>query len=158
MQKAANRQLETALDNNSYDNSQLIEFKVALNLPYQTSNYSYERYNGEIDINGTQYKYVKRKVVDDTLYVMCIPNTKTMHLETAKNDFFKMVNDLGTNKSSKKDNSKNSFQQSEYDQYLFTVNTFSGNNLCNNLWLTAKDKSLTNSVHTAKGQPPDLFI
>lgn len=107
MQHQANEQLEAVLDNNSYDKSELIEIKVPVHLPYQNSWTAYERYNGEIELNGVMYKYVKRKLANDTLYLKCIPNTQKMHLETAKNDFFKISNNLLQNSNSKKqDNSK----------------------------------------------------
>ena len=94
MQHKASDQLEAKLDKNLYDESQLIELKVPINLPYQTNWSAYQRFDGEIEIDGIMYKYVKRKVANDTLYVMCIPNTKKMRLETAKNDFFKLSNDF----------------------------------------------------------------
>ena len=48
-----NQHLEALLDKSDYDESQLIELKVAMNLPYQTSRSSFERYDGEIELNGT---------------------------------------------------------------------------------------------------------
>jgi hypothetical protein len=71
--------------------------KIAVNVPYQTSRNAYERYDGEIKVDGAIYKYVKRKIVNDTLYVLCYPNAQKMHLETAKNSFFKLTNDLQQN-------------------------------------------------------------
>ena len=128
MQQKLNDQLEARLDNNAYDESQLIELKIPIHLPYQTSWSSYQRYDGEIEINGILYNYVKRKLANDTLVLMCIANTKKMHLETAKDDFFKISNDLMQNNNSKKSgNSKSAFKnlQSEYDQYSFVLNTLS---------------------------------
>jgi hypothetical protein len=93
MQHKSNKQLEALLDNNSYDESQLVELKVPVNLPYLNNRPDYERYNGEIELSGVLYKYVKRKLVNDTLYLMCIPNTKKMHLELAKDDLFKISNE-----------------------------------------------------------------
>ena len=87
-----NLDLEELFDRELYDESQLVELKVAMNLPYQTSRPVYERVDGEIELGGTIYKYVKRKVANDTLYLMCLPNTQKMNLETAKNDFFMRLN------------------------------------------------------------------
>ena len=72
MQVKASEQLETFLDNHFYDESQLIELKIPVNLPYQASWTAYERYNGEVELNGTIYKDVKRKVSNDTLSLKCI--------------------------------------------------------------------------------------
>ena len=87
-----NLHMEKLFDGESYDEAQLIELKIAMNLPYQTSRPDYERVDGEIEIGGILYKYVKRKVANDTLYLMCLPNIKKMHLETAKNNMFTRAN------------------------------------------------------------------
>ncbi|HEX7457204.1 MAG TPA: hypothetical protein VF301_02115, partial [Ginsengibacter sp.] len=78
MQQKVSNQLEASLDKNLYSDAQLIELKVPMNLPYQTNWSAYQRYDGEIEVDGIMYKYVKRKVANDTLYLMCIPNTKKM--------------------------------------------------------------------------------
>ncbi|MEP6949742.1 MAG: hypothetical protein ABI863_10730 [Ginsengibacter sp.] len=159
MQQKLNEQLEVRLDNNTYDESQLVELKIPIHLPYQTSWSSYQRYNGEIEINGILYKYVKRKVSNDTLFVMCIANTKKMHLETAKDDFFKISNDLMQNNNSKKsDNSKSAFKnlQGEYDRYSFVLNTISPGCSQQNCWLPISPKNLLSSPHISPEQPPDL--
>jgi hypothetical protein len=160
MQQKANVQLEASLDRNLYDDSKLIELKVPINLPYQTDWSAYQRCDGEIEISGVMYKYVKRKIANDTLYVMCIPNTKKMHLETAKNDFFKITNDLTqNNKSKKSDNSKSSFKnlQNEFDEYSFALNTNSSLDSPQYCWLTDVSKNLFSSTHVSPEQPPDML-
>ncbi|MEO9031751.1 MAG: hypothetical protein ABI285_00820 [Ginsengibacter sp.] len=159
MQHKVSDQLEARLDKNLYDESQLIELKVPINLPYQTNWSAYQRFDGEIEIGGTLYKYVKRKITNDTLYLMCIPNTKKMHLETAKNDFFKVTNDLSQNDNSKKsDNSKSiTFKnlQGEYDEYSFKLNSFiPGTGNCDFL-LSDDSDNLISSPHISPEQPPD---
>ena len=97
LQHRADQRLEVRLDNNSYDEAHLIELKVPINLPYQTSWAAYERYDGEIELNGKLYKYVERKVANDTLYLKCLPNAEKMHLEGAKDNYFLHANDLAQN-------------------------------------------------------------
>ena len=156
MQKQANKQLEVALDNNHYDESQLIELKVPVNLPYQTSWSSYQRYDGEIEISGVKYKYVKRKLANDTLYLKCIPNTKEMNLQTAKNDFFKITNDLTQNKTPKKTDNFGSFFKNltVFDSSSFgaCINSFSPGNL---EWHSLKAGKLTSAILLSPEQPPD---
>lgn len=94
LQQKSNESLESLFDNNSYDEDQLIELKIAINVPYQSTRNNYERCDGEINVQGTIYKYVKRKVVNDTAYLLCYPNAQKMDLESAKNTFFKLTNDL----------------------------------------------------------------
>ena len=160
MQHKASEQLEARLDRNLYDESQLIELKIPMNLPYQTNWSAYQRYDGEIEVEGIMYKYVKRKVANDTLYLMCIPNTKKMSLETAKNDFFKLSNDLQNNDSKKSDNSKTiSFKslQGEYDEYSFSLNALSNFDDSMNSWPPANSENLISSPHVSPEQPPDFL-
>jgi hypothetical protein len=161
LQHQANQHLEALFDNNSYDESQLMELKIPVNLPYQTSWTSYERYDGEITINGTSYKYVKRKLSNDTLYLMCIPNTKKMRLETAKNDFFKNSNNLAQNTNSKK--SDNSSSVTKNLQTVYDDSTFGLSIICpfisnQKTWLQANDTNTISSPHDAPCQPPDAAM
>ncbi len=94
LEKDASVQLIDKLDNEEYSDEQLIEMKVPLPMPYQTNWSSFERYNGEIQIEGVHYNYVKRKVWNDTLILLCIPNHDKMQLNSAKEQFFSLVNDL----------------------------------------------------------------
>jgi len=161
LQHKTNVNLETAFDSNSYDESQLIELKIPVHLPYQTSWTSYQRYDGEITLNGTSYKYVKRKLCNDTLYLKCIPNTKKMRLETAKNDFFKNSNDLGQNDQSKKSNNSKSVNknlQTVYDDASFGINILSPFMLNQKTWLPANADNAISSPHITPGQPPDAVI
>ena len=96
LEKKASVQLVQQLDNNEYQDNQLIEMKVPLPMPYQTNWSDFERYNGEIEISGVHYNYVKRKVFNDTLILLCIPNEGKMKLNSAKEQFFSLVNDITT--------------------------------------------------------------
>ncbi len=156
MQQKSDSQLEAKLDNNAYDDTQLLELKVPINLPYQATWADYQRYNGEIEIKGILYKYVKRKVADDTLYVMCIPNTSKMHFKSVKDNFFNITNDLLGN-SKKSGNSRNiqiKFQQNDYD-HSFALITFLATACSQNCWLTAPPLHLVTAPHVSPEQPPD---
>ena len=158
MQQTSDKQLEASLDNNAYNDAQLIEMKVPLNMPYETTWSSYQRYNGEIEVKGTLYKYVKRKVCNDTLYVMCIANTKKMHLENAKDNFFKITNDLQNSNSKKSDNSKGGSiknQQNEYDQLSFAINSFATFAGAHKSWLSLQKQQTLAAPHISPEQPPD---
>lgn len=160
MQQKASTQLEANLDKNLYSDSQLTELKVALNLPYQTTWSGYQRCDGDVEIDGISYKYVKRKVANDTLYLLCIPNTKKMHLETAKNDFFKYSNDLTQNNNSKRSgDSKISFKirQGDYDEYSFAVNPLRAIEKDGNFWHLKNPIHLLSSPHLSPEQPPDVI-
>jgi hypothetical protein len=102
-QNCAERRLEASLDQNNYDGSALISFKVPVtSLAYYTNSSGYERVNGQIDINGVRYQYVKRRIFGDSLEVVCLPNITSMKLQTASNEFFRQVNDLQQQNQGKK--------------------------------------------------------
>ncbi|HLX90172.1 MAG TPA: hypothetical protein VKR32_00735 [Puia sp.] len=108
-----NNKLETRLDENIYDESELVSIKIpATNLPYYTNSKAFERVDGQVEIGGIQYKYVKRRMFNDCLELLCIPNKTSIRLQAAKDDYFKTVNDLqaGTQtgkKGSQQNSSKN---------------------------------------------------
>ena len=106
-QQEADAKLEARLDKDDYDESQLIEIKVPVNMPYQSDWAGFERYDGEIEVNGIHYKYVKRKVQDGQLVLKCIPNHDKQRLESAKDDLFKITNDLQQDNTAKKTGTSN---------------------------------------------------
>jgi len=95
----------TKLDKGHYDESELVAVKVPINLPYQTNWSGYERVDGEIEVDGTVYKYVKRTVQNDTMILLCIPHEEKTTLQQNANTFFGHVNDLEGNSNTKKSNS-----------------------------------------------------
>lgn len=87
-------QIITKIDADAYDERELVEVRVPVNLPYQSNWPEFERYNGEIYMNGVHYNYVKRKMHNDTLILLCLPNQDKTHLLNARETFFSLVNDL----------------------------------------------------------------
>lgn len=81
----------TTLDKNNYDEENLMQIKFALNMPYATSGKSYERCDGQVELNGIQYNYVKRMVKNDTLYLYCIPNDQKTKISHTKNEYAKQT-------------------------------------------------------------------
>jgi hypothetical protein len=94
MQNKASNRLEAKLDKDQYDPSQLIEIRVPINLPYHNDWDQFERFKGEIELNGIHYSYVKRKVEKGELVLLCLPNSEKQMLSSARDQFFKLVNDL----------------------------------------------------------------
>jgi hypothetical protein len=122
LEDRANGDLEARLDDNNFDPSQLISVKVpASKLAYYSSSHQFARVDGQIEISGVQYKYVKLRVYNDSLELMCIPNPTVMNLRTAKDDFFKLVNDLQRPGQDKKSDSHPDFSKSFSTDY-YTVN------------------------------------
>lgn len=102
MADSSDAKLEARLDQNEYDPTQLVELRIPLNLPYHSDWSEFERYSGEIDLNGVHYKYVKRKIEKGELVLLCLPDNDKQLLQNARDQFFKLVNDLQQpNKSQK---------------------------------------------------------
>jgi hypothetical protein len=93
-QQMADKALMATLDEETYDQKDLLVIKVPLSLPYQSDWKDFERVDGEIDVNGETYKYVKRKVVNGTMVLLCLPDHHRTRLENAKEAFFELVNNM----------------------------------------------------------------
>lgn len=157
LQQRSDSHLEALLDQNQYDDAGLTELKIPVHMPYQTSWSSFERYDGEVEMNGITYKYVKRKLCNDTLYLLCIPNTAKMNLETVRTDFFKNTNDL-QNHNSKHGNSKSNGLKNiltDYDGHAFVYRMNDCISLSRNIHFSSQDSKLFSSPHVSPEQPPE---
>ncbi len=88
-------QWELRLDNEQYDPSQLVLVKVSADrLPYSNASTGFERADGRVDIGSIHYRYVGKRLYNDSVEFLCLPDREANRLQTAKNDFFSLVNDL----------------------------------------------------------------
>lgn len=151
----ADKQLEVRLDNDQYNESELIEIRVALNVPYQNDQADFERHYGEMEVDGQYYTYVKRKIENGYLVLKCIPNNAKEKIKAAGNDFFKMTVGLDTNQPDKKQNSSSFAKNfwSEYDDRAtdYTIDIFSA--LLNKRYLN-NSSSLSDICGPVPGHPP----
>lgn len=81
----ADAKLEAKIDNKDYNEDQLIEMQVALNIPYQERHTEFERHYGEITIDGKAYSYVERKIDGNVLVLKCIANQQKQQLKEKEN-------------------------------------------------------------------------
>ena len=102
LQKANETTLAVQLDMGQYNETELISIKTPLNLPYYTNSENYERVYGSIEIEGVGYEYVKRRIYNDSLELLCLPDKVHQKLESAKVDFFKMSSDIPGSSQNKK--------------------------------------------------------
>lgn len=84
----------TAIDNNRYDESQMITLKVDLDMPYLPENSGFERVNGEINVDGKIYKFVKRRIYNGQLVLLCLPDERKAKIRAATDNYFADSNDL----------------------------------------------------------------
>jgi hypothetical protein len=161
LEEKANAQLEAKLDKNDYDDSQLISLKIPVtHLSYYNNSNQFERIDGQIEIKGVQYKYVKRRIYNDSVELLCIPNQTAMSLQSAKDEFFKLVNDLQHAGQSKKTDPHSSSKNFSVDNYTlnesFGISNFSS--------VLSGQKSPDFSVAIAScysptaEQPPDVCL
>ena len=108
-------QLVQQLDTDNYKDADLVEIAMPLHMPYIINSNGYERYDGEIELNGAHYNYVKRKVSNDTLYILCLPNIQKAQVCAAKNDYTKQLSDIQSPKKSNESTAKKSLVLQEYN-------------------------------------------
>jgi hypothetical protein len=121
MDNQNNARLEAQLDNEEYNESELITLKIpATHLSYYNNSSAFERVDGQIEINGIAYKYVKRRLYNDSVELLCIPNMESMHLQNARDDFFKITNDLQNTCQSKKSSSHSESKNFSVDCYVIS--------------------------------------
>ena len=95
LENRATDKLQLQLDDNQYDQTKLISIKVpATYLSYYNNSEKFEPVQGQIEIGGFQYSFVKRRLFNDSIEVLCIPNAEAMHYKRANYDYFKLVYDL----------------------------------------------------------------
>ncbi len=106
-----------AIDSGAYDKSDVLILKTPMHLPYYNGSAAFERVNGEVEINGTHYTYIQRRISNDTLYMVCLLNEEKTSLSKSKNSFVKEAASLpAENKKETNPNSKKASFGSEYPQ------------------------------------------
>jgi hypothetical protein len=93
-EKKADAAMEARIDKDQYDENDLVTLQIPLYSPYQLEQKTFERTNGEVNINGKTFKYVKRKVSDGNLILLCLADNHKTVLKNAKSEFGNGVNDL----------------------------------------------------------------
>jgi hypothetical protein len=156
MENRSDAALEQQLDNKGYNESDLISIKQPASLPYYTNNEIFQRIDGEVEIDGIQYKYVKSRIYNDSLEMLCIPHTAKMKIEQSRNEYAQGAHDFQQNDTQKKGSKSESFQKSlnEYEEQVFLSLNCDSKLLKNNYVLV---NSVFEKTHffTSVEQPPD---
>lgn len=149
--------LELALDAKHYNDKDLISIKQPTNLPYYNNSKTFQRIDGEVEIDGVKYKYVKCRIYNDSLEMLCIPHVAKMKIDAAENAYAKVANDFQQDNDKKKSGSPSkSFQKtlSEYET-LHLPNAARSFCIINNTFVSfntlIENKCFFNTVE----QPPD---
>lgn len=130
-EQQAGETIVSRIDNSEFNDADLITISVPLSMPYINDSKDFERKDGEITIDGKIYHYVKQKISEGNLVLMCLPDEQKMHIQSAKDEFFKLANQLQNNPGSSKKPVGNTqvlkLVTSDYDKLqTISFNTFSG--------------------------------
>jgi hypothetical protein len=114
-EKQSDAVMESRLNNEQYNENDLITLTVPLDNPYLLEQENFQRVDGEISFGGKTFKYVKRKVSNGNLVLLCIPDIHKMLLKKAKTDYGNSINDLtGTDKNSSRNSLQKNFNSGDY--------------------------------------------
>lgn len=94
LQLRSDQLIESQLDHNDYNESELFTIRIPLSMPYQIQNTDFERVDGEITVQGIIYKYVKRKIDKGELILQCVPDKRKMQLESGKEQLFHLSSEF----------------------------------------------------------------
>ena len=96
-EKQSDAAMEATLDKSAYQENDLITIQIPLNNPYLLEESNFQRVDGEINYQGKNFRFVKRKIVGGNLVLQCIPDTHKMVLKKAKTEYGNAANDLPNN-------------------------------------------------------------
>ena len=157
LENEQNEKMELAFDANNYTDQQLITIKQPTNLPYYQNSKTFQRIDGEIEIAGVYYKYVKCRIYNDSLEMLCIPNTGKMKIQEAKNDFSKLASDFQQPGKKKAPSDSKSFYKtiSEYEARQTVAMAFSWKSI-STAYRIYNNQFVKNLVTKTAEQPPDF--
>lgn len=131
----------------------LIEIKIPVNLPNIHPWSRYEHIEGQIQLNGTYYNYVRLKMTRDTMAMICLPNNVKTQLVKANVILAKEISDTPMSKKAH-DNLLKHGADVQYHlsdiTYQFKANPVFIKRQYNNAFA-----SLLNPFIETRGQPPN---
>lgn len=152
--------MEAKLETKSYNENELITISVPLNLPYQTDWVEFERVDGEIVVDGATYKYVERKIAHGELILKCLSDSNKTQLKSAREEFFKLANDL-QNAPAKKSGSNTSLAfKNLVLQYDAVPNAWTASLPCHlvKTGFAPYQTATTEIILSSIDQPPELLV
>lgn len=86
--------LTNRLNEELYSQEETIELKIPVSLPYPIQQEDFKRVDGKFEHEGVFYKMVKRKIENDTIYIVCIRDHQQKRIVKTMTDYVKMTNEL----------------------------------------------------------------
>jgi hypothetical protein len=92
----AEHELMTQIENEKYDPVNEVTLTIPMALPYGEigADQYFRKMHGEFEYNGDQYKFIKQKFQNDTLYLVCIKNASQKKVDGALADYSKAANNF----------------------------------------------------------------
>ncbi len=72
------------IDRGEFDPVHLVEISIPVHTPYYSSSVDYERYYGNFEREGRHYNFVMRKIINDSIFLLCLPDDRVTALESVK--------------------------------------------------------------------------
>jgi hypothetical protein len=105
------RQMAIKVEQADYNESELISVKTYYPLPYLTNTPDFERWDGEVNVNGVVYKYVKRRFINDSIEFLCLPDYRSTQIKNDKENLLRIANDLPQQEQNKKQEKAPAFKR-----------------------------------------------
>ena len=90
----ADSRIQARIESLNESEENLFTVKIPIRLPYHTDWKEFESVEGEMTYNNSTYRFVKRKVLRDTLILLCIEHREKSIIERNSGDFAKKVNEV----------------------------------------------------------------
>jgi hypothetical protein len=158
-EQKADMAMEARLDKDQYDVNDLISITVPLDNPYQLEQRNFQRIDGEFNFQGKNFKYVKRKVSDGKLILLCIPDARKMVLKKGKAEYGNAANDLnGNSKGSSRSGTLKSFSGNDYISQTFLLDTSILPYFQTSILNESVNSKLASAQVPAPGKPPQTAM
>ncbi len=153
----SDKRIEQLADHNSFATNDLVELKFKLNLPYLTDWSGYERFDGQVEFNGEHYNYIERKVSQEPLTHLCLPNEGKTNLSKGKIDYAAKENDTPAGNEKNNNAASKNFSLGECFVKHLEFN-FSDNELSTSPEFPSFIVEMNNPYLESPGQPPETTL
>ena len=158
-EQKADMAMESRLDKDQYDVNDLISITVPLDNPYQLEQRNFQRIDGEFNFQGKNFKYVKRKVSDGKLILLCIPDARKMVLKKGKAEYGNAANDInGNSKGSSRSGTQKNFSGNDYISQTYQLNTSILPDFQSSILVSVVNAKLVSQFIPSPGKPPQTTM
>lgn len=86
--------IQMRIDHQQYDRGQLVLLKVsAASIPYSSGSTTFERVEGDLELGNIHYRYVLKRLYNDSIEFLCLPDSQTGRIRDAKSEIIHLAID-----------------------------------------------------------------